>query len=733
MMPWRSTNEDASSAENMQMNEPNLKKKRSDSNNCHQCRRNDKGRVVRCTRCNKKGYCITCITKWYARMHETYFAEACPSCRNICNCTACLQSDVANQVRIKELLMPDLCISDKSQYSKYIVRVLLSFLKNFVTEQNMEKEHEARIQGLSVAGLRLPKANLSHEYQLKKCGNCKSSVFDIHRSCPNCSYKLCVSCCQEIRDGFISYCKLTNNGNIICPSQGMGGCGPRILELKSTYSVNWISELLTEAESVADAHEPSEGACSCSGYNHGSESDHFHCPTVEAVETADEKHFQWHLYKGEPVIVPNVLRRTAGLSWEPLVMWRASRKIKSTHDLRILEFSVTNCLNWCEETINIHQFFKGYTEGLWDSEGRPKILKLEDWPPAESFAERLPRHLQEFVKCLPFKHYTHQAGYLNMPAKTPKKSLKLELGPKICFGYGVDEHLGFCSATKLQYALSDMVNILMHTAAQDPVVSSASNEKANENAMRNQQNERENKNKGKEKIDSSTLANNEQRFDEQKGGAVWDVFRRQDVPKLEEYLRRHYGQFRHKFPLQQLFHPIHEKAFYLTGEHKRNLKAVYGIKPWTFIQKLGDAVIIPAGCPYQVRNLKSCTSVSANFVSPESVGECIRLSTEYRRLPHSHSSKEDKLQVKTLVLYAVCQAVQYLERIDLNNTLRNPFEHENVQPGERPSHSQTRRELERMKLALVTKGHLFQPHMKEYLLKEISLLTDKINSSAGSS
>ncbi|EYU40204.1 hypothetical protein MIMGU_mgv1a003458mg [Erythranthe guttata] len=570
MMPWRSTNEDASSAENMQMNEPNLKKKRSDSNNCHQCRRNDKGRVVRCTRCNKKGYCITCITKWYARMHETYFAEACPSCRNICNCTACLQSDVANQ----ELLMPDLCISDKSQYSKYIVRVLLSFLKNFVAEQNMEKEHEARIQG-------------------------------------------------------------------------MGGCGPRILELKSTYSVNWISELLTKAESVADAHEPSEGACSCSGYNHGSESDHFHCPTVEAVETADEKHFQWHLYKGEPVIVPNVLRRTAGLSWEPLVMWRASRKIKSTHDLRILEFSVTNCLNWCEETINIHQFFKGYTEGLWDSEGRPKILKLEDWPPAESFAERLPRHLQEFVKCLPFKHYTHQAGYLNMPAKTPKKSLKLELGPKICFGYGVDEHLGFCSATKLQYALSDMVNILMHTAAQDPVVSSASNEKANENAMRNQQNERENKNKGKEKIDSSTLANNEQRFDEQKGGAVWDVFRRQDVPKLEEYLRRHYGQFRHKFPLQQLFHPIHEKAFYLTGEHKRNLKAVYGIKPWTFIQKLGDAVIIPAGCPYQVRNLKSCTSVSANFVSPESVGECIRLSTEYRRLPHSHSSKEDKLQVST--------------------------------------------------------------------------------------
>ena len=31
---------------------------------------------------------------------------------------------------------------------------------------------------------------------------------------------------------------------------------------------------------------------------------------------------------------------------------------------------------------------------------------------------------------------------------------------------------------------------------------------------------------------------------------------------------------------------------------------VVGIEPWTFVQKLGDAVFIPAGCPHQVRNLK---------------------------------------------------------------------------------------------------------------------------------
>lgn len=31
---------------------------------------------------------------------------------------------------------------------------------------------------------------------------------------------------------------------------------------------------------------------------------------------------------------------------------------------------------------------------------------------------------------------------------------------------------------------------------------------------------------------------------------------------------------------------------------------VVGIEPWTFVQKVGDAVLIPVGCPHQVRNLK---------------------------------------------------------------------------------------------------------------------------------
>ena len=42
---------------------------------------------------------------------------------------------------------------------------------------------------------------------------------------------------------------------------------------------------------------------------------------------------------------------------------------------------------------------------------------------------------------------------------------------------------------------------------------------------------------------------------------------------------------------------------------------------------------------------QSCTKVAMDFVSPENVHECLRITNEFRKLPKGHKVKEDKLEV----------------------------------------------------------------------------------------
>lgn len=49
-----------------------------------------------------------------------------------------------------------------------------------------------------------------------------------------------------------------------------------------------------------------------------------------------------------------------------------------------------------------------------------------------------------------------------------------------------------------------------------------------------------------------------------------------------------------------------------------------------------------------------------DFVSPENVGECIRLTEEFRLLPPNHRAKEDKLEIKKMYLHAARWALDVL-------------------------------------------------------------------------
>lgn len=1126
--------------------------------------------------------------------------------------------------------------AEKLQHAYYILHLLLPWLKELREEQMKEKEIEAQIQGKESTDIHVYQADCEPDERVY-CNNCRTSLVDFHRSCPSCSYDLCLSCCREIREGrlpggdwrmlpefvyrgkgylhgeaalraprgqecgsipkdppiALKEWKANSDGSIPCPPKEIGGCGSSILELKCMFPEEQLLELEQNANVIVGSNDFSELAhlstrCSCftrSGqinFNNNmlrkaacredSDDSYLYCPTARDVQNGELEHFQRHWSRGEPVIVRDVLELTSGLSWEPMVMWRALRETTKSKKSKVkteqLAVKAIDCLDWCQVEINIHQFFKGYTEGRAHFNHWPEMLKLKDWPPASSFEDRLPRHGAEFITALPFKEYTDpRCGPLNLAVKLPKDALKPDMGPKTYIAYGLAGELGRGdSVTKLHCDMSDAVNVLTHTTEvklkaahikkieqlkkvhkmqtiterkraigtnpeddgknlassleesveelpgsahvvlrDEPSISSRpisvdsisasdigqndqtkygviiedpsdavmvhacssdikavksetvcsrdqsvgaefhssatdtpenqkllhctihNNSEKNEEqgscvslaepymekpdaAMgdvidikkdvcagsdmrtgdsgnvldtsideQNQKNgssalgslrfcpsadlrqqqkaednklvggedevhieqkvdrpvnndaalhfsvenshdkpdefnapsnggefnrkngdindlgndtdqllrlstseklgiesdptdvkhslpqpirvidqvkmsnavnarsevpakgsnkdtdikieacevagqskmnnncdvpfvaasescpmevdvgdgaskpvvktenvgfinaiEKKNKGRNNEKDDivyirkkrespdiglwvddciianlqtkemnvpglggplsetndheltirsldvpddSKTLsqrtktnigkklmkpeissakqkskhrlsANGSGKNDlinevgncinpacedveesdckmeqpQLEGGALWDIFRREDVPKLQEYLRVHSKEFRHIHcsPVEQVAHPIHDQSFYLTFEHKRRLKEEYGIEPWTFEQKLGEAVFIPAGCPHQVRNLKSCIKVALDFVSPENVRECVRLTEEFRVLPQNHMAKEDKLEVKKMALHALIQVVNDVMEYKLN-------------------------------------------------------------------
>ncbi|KAG9449367.1 hypothetical protein H6P81_009332 [Aristolochia fimbriata] len=747
---------------------------------CHQCKRSEKT-VVWCSKCNSRRFCIQCIKNWYPNMTKEAISEACPVCRGFCNCKACLMKRPTSKG--PTLIEPSQ--DYKIQHSQYLLRFLLPFLKQIWQEQLVEMEAEVKIQGkLSISDLELQKAD-SYKDERVFCDNCRTSISDLHRSCPSCSYDLCVSCCCEIREGNlrggaeeviwhypyrgpdymhgkdsapenkedhdISSVSLSEtltewqanaNGSIPCPPKSKGGCGEQLLELRRIVDDNWILNLVLKAEEVlcgtegkGDIH-PSAGHFKLqeselrkAASREGSDDNYLYCPDAKEIQK-NLLHFQRHWIMGEPVIVRGVMENSSGLSWEPMVMWRVVRgqmKVRTTSKDSILK--AIDCLACCEVDINAHQFFKGYTEGRMYKNQWPEMLKLKDWPPSDLFEERLPRHFDEFVTALPFREYTDPvSGILNLAVKLPVEVLKPDLGPKTYIGYGMAEELGRGdSVTKLHCDMADAVNVLTHTAEvpishhqlskievlkekhkdqdekeclqriqgdqrigneflkkrignenslESPLILAACNKngkpQAGESAVlcRQQESDTAFLNSNHTETDDGLTdeankkrnASESEAHDRTIGGALWDIFRREDVSKLQAYLRKHSKEFRHIHgcPVEQVVHPIHDQTFYLTLEHKRKLKEEFGIEPWTFEQRLGEAVFIPAGCPHQVRNFKSCTKVALDFVSPENVHECIRLTNEFRELPKNHRINEDKLEVKKMIIYAADKALRDL-------------------------------------------------------------------------
>ncbi|KAH7847344.1 hypothetical protein Vadar_024994 [Vaccinium darrowii] len=534
----------------------------------------------------------------------------------------------------------------------------------------------------------------------------------------------------KLSDKFPNW-KANSNASIPCPPKEYGGCGCLSLTLKRIFKMNWVAKLVKNSEEMVsgckvndDVSSPQETTelnsrlCQCA-CRENSGDNFLYCSMPDDIKAKGIREFRKRWSQGEPVIVKEVCDGMAG--WDPMVIWRG---IRETAEERMKDDNRTvkaiDCLDRSEITIELSQFIKGYSEGQIHENGWPQMLKLKDWPSPSASEEFLLYQRPDFISKLPLLEYIHSKwGLLNVAAKLPHYSLQNDVGPKIFMSYGMYDELGRGdSVDNLHFSMRDMVYLLVHTcqvklkawqsakidntqkafedveAKETPGHPQSSLDKAGSPilSLGVQDREKEYEAKldasdderiGDEGIETTTSVVEKtvncadlnrasgDIFEKTHLGAVWDVFRRQDVPKLIEYLRAHWKDFGkietsiNEFATRSLYNG----EIFLTRHHKRQLKEKFGVEPWSFEQHLGHAVFIPAGCPFQVRNLQSTVQLGLDFLSPESLDEAVRLAEEIRSFPNDHDAKLQMLEVGKMSLYAASSAIKEVQKLVLDPKL----------------------------------------------------------------
>lgn len=342
---------------------------------------------------------------------------------------------------------------------------------------------------------------------------------------------------------------------------------------------------------------------------------------------------------GQPVMISEVAKSLN------LDLWRPEAFLKDFGDK---PNDLINCLNGnLVPNQPMRHFWEGFQcmkKRLLDANGKPMLLKLKDWPPGDDFAEILPTRYKDLMKGLPMPEYTLRTGNLNIASCLPKMFVPPDLGPKMYNAYGSAFHPDK-GTTNLHLDISDAVNIMVYVGIpEDSDSKSQISASCRAIAMG-----------GCEFLTRARV--------QKKNvlpGALWHIFPARDADKIRDLLNR--VTLEKGFRLEPDHDPIHDQNWYLDDKLRARLFNEYGVEGYPIVQCLGDAVFIPAGAPHQVQNLHNCIKVAEDFVSPENITHCFHLTHEFRRLSHSHTNHEDKLQIKNIVYHAIKDCCTILTR-----------------------------------------------------------------------
>ncbi|XP_076942752.1 E3 ubiquitin-protein ligase JMJ24-like [Bidens hawaiensis] len=671
---------------------------------CHQCRQDDRENIIWCLKCDRRGYCDKCISTWYPDIPAEEINKNCPACRGCCNCKMCLRGDNVIKGKIREIP-----VQDKLEHLFCLLSSVLPVVKQIHFDQCSELELERKLRGNRID---LPRTRLNADEQMC-CDFCRIPIIDYHRHCVECSNDICLRCCQDVRkaskDGGepdtsriqdedinivesqekpLKQMRLSNklcdwkantDGSVPCPPKQHGGCGNSPLMLKRIFKMNWVAKLVKNVDEMVSG---------CKMYDISpinSLSNILYAPSCEDIKSEGIREFRRHWIKGEPVIVKAVCDESSMLGWDPMVMWKGIQETtdeRTKEDNRIVK--AIDCFDRSEIDIELGEFIRGYSEGSIQENNMPRMLVLKNWPSPSASEEFLLYQRPEFITKLPLLEYIHSKwGLLNLAAKLPHYSVQNDVGPKILISYGMRDDVGQGdSINMLRFNTRDVVYLLVHTCeVKSKLQTDASKSSIVEHDMKNDEINIDlieddttesigigntNNEKALKCEDLNTIC--EEMFTTSQPGTIWDIFRREDVPKLIEYMRFHWNEFGlpDDIIIDSVPQPLHEGMTYLNSHHKTKLKEEFGIEPWSIEQHLGVAIFIPTGCPFQVRNLQSTVQLGLDFLFPESLSEAVRLAGEIRELPNDHNAKLQMLEAGKISLYAASSSIKEVQKLVLD-------------------------------------------------------------------
>ncbi|MCI4379695.1 hypothetical protein PGIGA_G00231290 [Pangasianodon gigas] len=359
----------------------------------------------------------------------------------------------------------------------------------------------------------------------------------------------------------------------------------------------------------------------------------------------------WKIFRecwkqGQPVLVSGIHKKLNSGLWMPDAF---------SEEFGDQDVDLVNCRNCAIiSDVKVRDFWDGFqviSKRLQGADGQAMVLKLKDWPPGEDFRDMMPTRFDDLMENLPLPEYTKRDGRLNLASRLPNFFVRPDLGPKMYNAYGListeDRKVG---TTNLHLDVSDAVNVMVYVGIPEG----------------NDDHENEADPAGYKEVsitieegDVDEMTKRRVYEGKEKPGALWHIYAAKDAEKIRELLRKVGEEQGQENPPDH--DPIHDQSWYLDQVLRRRLYEEYGVQGWSIIQFLGDAVFIPAGAPHQVHNLYSCIKVAEDFVSPEHVKHCFRLTQEFRHLSTTHTNHEDKLQVKNIIYHAVKDAVGTLK------------------------------------------------------------------------